>query len=85
MYDKVVNLNIGDVIDTSKMSGYTHPLISMVLKIEEEADKYLLNEKQEKIGLVWLILMSGRGGIRKLSCVENDIVEIIRRRDEKIS
>ena len=85
MYDKVVNLKIGDVIDTSKMSGYTHPIISMVLKIETHEGKYLINSKQEKINLLWLVLLCGRGRVRKLSCVENDIVEIIRRSDEKIS
>jgi len=85
VYDKVVNLNIGDVIDTSKMSGYTHAIISMVLKIETDEAKYLINSRKEKITLLWLTLLSGRGRVKKLSCVENDIVEIIRRSDEKIS
>ena len=85
MYDKVVNLKIGDVIDTSKMSGYTHPVISMVLDIEADETRYLINNKYEKIRLLWLVLLSGERGIRRFSCVENDIVEILGRKYEKNS
>jgi len=81
---KVKNLKSGDIVDTSRSTGYTHSQISMVVSIDKSVDsRYLLNDIMTQTKILTINLISKRG-ISKIAFLENDKVQIIRSINEKV-